>query len=64
MADSLIPRIIGEIKTKMNEHAHNAMLMYDQAKSGEVAGEYRGMQTALDIIDNVLRAGEEEDNKL
>ena len=56
MSESIISRVIGEIKDTMAVTAESAMLQqFDPVQSAVIVGKYRGLKEALDIIDAILR---------
>lgn len=56
MTHSVAMKFISEVREHMKEHAENTMLWPKRELfgMGESVGKYQGLQTALDIMDNIL----------
>lgn len=63
MSDKLIGRFIGEVKQTLTHHAEDAMTLPkpNPFEHGLVAGEYRGLQRALNILEDILRDTNEKE---
>ena len=61
--DPFIGRFIGEVKQTLTHQAEDAMTLpkADPFEHGVVAGEYRGLQRALNILENLLRDTDEKE---
>lgn len=63
--DQILARFIGQIKQQQAELAEASMLRPKRELFGlgEAAGKYQGLQTALDILDDIIRDKDEKENK-
>ena len=64
MSDRLVMQFIGEVKKTLTQHAEDAMILPKPSpfEHGLVAGEYRGLQRALDILDDLMRDINDKDD--
>lgn len=59
MSNPLVKAIV-TLKERMREHADSAMVLQvnDAARFHEIVGAWRGMQEAVQILENILNEGD------
>ena len=62
---ALLNRLVAEIKAEQNDLAKSSMLFPkpDPHSNGVQAGKYQGLERALEILDNIISADDEQERK-
>jgi len=65
MSDKLTMQFISEVKQALTFHAEDAMNLpkAEPFEHGLVVGEYRGMQRALNLLENLMRDTNEKERQ-
>ena len=65
MSQKLIVQFISEVKKTLTQHAEDAMNLPkpEPFEHGMVSGEYRGLQRALSILEDIMRGNDEKESK-